>query len=134
MKKSAVNKTKHVARHAIPHQREVVIAVYVPMVRYLRQLDEAEGDDDTDDAHHHGWGDTVPRPPSMAKEGFLLPVPLLAIWGDYIVSRAKQVVLVRLSRHWDILGGKHTEKKNMSRSSTDRGSAVMKHTLTGGLL
>lgn len=103
MKKTAVYESKHVTGHAIPNQREVVEGVGVPVVGDLRQLDEAHGNDDTNDALHRLFGYTAVRPLRTTKVGFLLRVPRRPV-GGRIFLRAEDEVLVCLSERWDVVG------------------------------
>lgn len=102
VKKPAVYQSKHVTGHAIPNQREVVEGVGVPVVGDLRQLDEAHGNDDTNDALHRLFGYTALRPFRTTKVGFLLRVSLRPVGGPCFL-RAEDEVLVCLSERWDVV-------------------------------
>jgi len=76
VKKSAVDEEKHLTRHAVSNQDEVVEGVDVQVIAHLRQIDEAEGEDDPEDAIHHVDGAAVLGPGAAAELGRLLFVPL----------------------------------------------------------
>jgi len=98
VKEAAVDDPEHVSRHAVTDELEVVELGRTPVVCKLRQLHEANGEDDSDDPHHHAFGDAFSWPKSLPLAAFLGLVSFRTS-AVRLVARAEVEVPVRLRRH-----------------------------------
>lgn len=79
MEKTAVDEEKHVSRHALSNQLEVVVVAHVPVICDFRKPHKSQRQDDADDGVHHVRGDATLGPRRAPIRGFLRLVSIFTL-------------------------------------------------------